>query len=145
MIPDPIAGLVRLALDDEALNDLVDGRVFGAELPKSEEAVMPRKCVVIRNAGGGTFGTGSRDFIQASHVRFDAQCYGETPMEAAKVRLATYDIFKNMARKVKQEVLIHSINPSSGPLPLRDPDTDWPLEVQTFLALVSEVQVTQEE
>lgn len=138
MIPDVLADLRSILIADSGVNALVAGRVFVGELPAAQAASMPRKCLVIKDAGGPE----SNSFLTLHSQRFDAFCYGETPYEANKVRRAVYSSLKSLSRRAQGESLIHSVMVSGGANFLRDPDTDWPMRVQSFLALASDVVLT---
>lgn len=138
MIPDVLADLRSILIADAEVNALVAGRVFVGEIPGAQAASMPRKCLVIKDAGGPE----NNGFLTLHSQRFDAFCYGETPYEANKVRRAVYSSLKSLSRRAQGASLIHSVMVSGGALFQRDPDTDWPIRVQSFLALASDVALT---
>ena len=51
--PDHVLALREFLLGIAAVNLLIGDRVFAPELPGAEAILMPRKCVVLRPAGGG--------------------------------------------------------------------------------------------
>lgn len=133
MSENVIAALRTVLLDDGAVATLVGTRVFGVELPRAEATSMPRPCVVLRPSGGATFMPGS--FVEHDAQRIDAMCYGETPFEAERVRIAVSDAFRTLRRGRVGTTLIHWVSPAGGMLTNRDTDAEWPLAFQSFQAL----------
>jgi len=138
MIQDSIKAIIDILKADAGITTLVGTRVFGLELPQAEAANMPRKAIVIQPSGGAGFGVGERDYIEHSAPRIDVFSYGETPFEAGRVRREVYDVLKQLKRTVINSTLVHWANPAGGPLPLRDPDTDWPLQFESFQVFFAE-------
>lgn len=141
MIQDPIEAIVNCLLADAGIVALVGTRVFGNELEKAEAGSQPRKTIAIQPSGGGTFTTGSQDFIRHHDARFDAFCYGETPYEAGRVRREVHDVLKQINRKIIGGTLIHWVNPAGGFLATRDPDTEWPTAFESFQVFFAEQPV----
>lgn len=134
--PDPTKGLIEYLKSVTAVNDLISGRAFGDEVPKSETGSMPRKCIVVEPSGPGFLGTGYQDYGDG---RFDVRSYGETPYEAARVQLAVYGAMKELRRARAATVLLHWAKRVGGPMPLRDPDTKWPYRFESYQVLVAEI------
>lgn len=137
-VADPIKGLTTFLKADATIAALVAARVFGEELPKSETASMPRKCIVVEPSGPGSLGGGYQEY---GDLRVDLRCYGETPYEARRLQRAAYGALKALRRKVHSGVLLHWAIRSGGPIGLRDPDTDWPFVFESYQVLVAEVEV----
>ena len=53
---DPIAAVRSILLADSGVTGQVSTRVYGDELPGSQNQQMPRKCVVLSYSGGGSLG-----------------------------------------------------------------------------------------
>lgn len=128
MIQDHIVAITDVLKADSGVSALVGTRVFGIELPEAETANMPRKCIVVKQSGG----LGNRSYIRHSNPRIDVFCYGETPYEARKLRREVYEALQQLVRVVVNSTLIHWVNPSGGPLDLRDPDTQWSVCFESF-------------
>jgi hypothetical protein len=128
-----IATALRLfLLDDAGVAALVEDRVFVIELPASQAASMPRKCIVIRPSGGASFQPGG--YTDHAWQTLDLFSYGETPFEADLVRDAVNDAFRAMRRNKTATTLIHWVSPAGGWASNRDPDADWPMGFQSFQA-----------
>lgn len=140
MSADVIEGLVSFLRGDAALDLLVGNRVYGLELPADEAAEMPRKAVVLKASGGSTITGGS--YLEATGQTFDIFSYGETPYESERVRRAVFDALKALQREVSADVLIHWCEPAGGFANLRDPDTNWPINFQSFQAFYAETAIT---
>lgn len=136
-IPDPVEALLEVLKADETILSLVGARVFGGELPAEEVDRMPRRCIVLAPAGSlGAFGRG---FQRYGDQRFDVFCYGSAPREAHRVWIAVYQAFKHLRPTVKASCRIYWANAAGGPIPLRDPETEWPFTAGSFQVLVGEL------
>lgn len=130
-----IAAAVRLYLLAQAeISDLVSDRIFVGSLPKAEATSMPRKCIAMKHSGGNdtSAGSGANDLTETEDQRIDFAMYGETFVEAAKVRTAVHRAMKNMVRQQFAEVLLHRALPSGGSSDFKDPDGFWPLFLQSW-------------
>lgn len=132
---DPIDALVTFLKADAGVSALVSTRVFGGELPRSEVDDMPRAAVVLKPAGG----PGGRAYMKFAQPRIDVDCYAATIPDAWAVHLAVRTALKHMRRNVTGSVLLHSADVSSDGVTARDPDTDWPVAVSSYLLSVAEV------
>jgi hypothetical protein len=112
--------------------------VFGQELPESMVTIMPRHAVVIRRVPGVG---GAKGTVRLEEGVLAAACYGETFKDAEELRGAVRDCLRAMTRRVVSETLLHSFEPATAPTPQREPDTKWPVIVEDFTFLASEVQV----
>lgn len=135
-MPDPVKALMAFLAADTDIAALVSGRVFGGELPETEIADMPRSCIVITHAGGGSIGAG---WVNYTDLRFDVFAYGATRLEAARLWRAVHRALKLFHREVWETVLLHWARQAGGPTPLRDPDTTFPYVLSTWQVLLSEV------
>jgi len=86
---------------------------------------------------------GFKTLVEGSYVehtaqRIDVFSYGETPFEAERVRRAVFDALKALQREVSAGVLIHWCDPAGGYANIRDPDTKWPINFQSFQAFHAE-------
>jgi hypothetical protein len=134
---DPVGGLVEFLQANEPVSELTDRRVFGGELPESENAAMPRGCVVLRPAGGaGQLGGGYQQF---SDQRIDALCYGDSPQAAYQLWMLVNVALKQLQRTIRANTLIHWCRSTGGPLSLRDSSTEWPYTLASFQVLASEI------
>jgi hypothetical protein len=114
-----------------------DVRVFGIELPQAEAAEMPRKAIVIKRISGAG-GLGGRLQLESGYL--DLVCYGETPLEASRLRGAVRDALRECIRVVVDQTLLHSFEPSSSPTQDREPATSWPFVAEPWQFLASESQ-----
>jgi hypothetical protein len=137
-IPDYVEALRLFLLDDDDVAELVDTRGFGGELPVQEAEEMPRTAIVIREAGGGVLGTG---FQAYGDQRVDVLAYGATPLEASDLYRVIQPALKQLARVVFAECLLHWARRAGGPVPMRDPNTDWPFMYSSWQLLVAETPV----
>ena len=119
---DPIAGIVAFLKTKSNVTNHTSTRIFGQELPRSELANMPRKCLVISSSGGG------RGHIQATtyrQVRVDVRCYGESPKQAMDLHIATDTTLLDIERVAQGNTFIYDAVLETGALSLRDPDLDY--------------------
>lgn len=111
--------------------------VFAHELPDDQNALMPRQCLVVAAAGGP--GTGG--YLPLGHQRLDFKAYGATHAEAMDVAIAAHLVAKNLRRTVVGNALIHSVDPQTGYITLREPDGRWPLVLRSYLQMYDEREV----
>lgn len=139
----PEMALAAFLKADVTVSALTGGRVYAGELPPKDTNAMPRKCIVIKPSGGaGVFGNGYQEYADR---RYDVRSYGPTPYQAALVQNAAYHALKGLRREVHDGVLLHWAKHSGGPIPLRDPDADWPFRFESFQVLAAEVDLAPEE
>ena len=121
----------------------VSDRVFNEELPEGEAPSMPRKCIVLKEAGG----YGNRGTLSTETQRVLITCYGETAYEARAVRRDLHEILKGMKPQIVEGtdanfVKILSAVEASGPLSLRDPDTRWNYTQSTWMVMLRDEVVS---
>lgn len=122
---------------------LVDGRIYGGELPPSDAQNMPRTALVVSAAGLGVGGArggrggspGAYDFLGVSARRIDVKAYGADTLTADKLQAAAHHALKNWAGGVVDRHLVRPVMHVAGPVYARDPLTDWPMYVTTYHVL----------
>lgn len=139
-MPDHIAALRQLLLNDTELRALCGDRVYGGtRLPDRIIGAMPTNAVVLAYSGGvGAIGIGAQSY---GDVRVDATAYGPTEGDAAAVYRAVHVALKGFQRRVFAGMLLHWARPAGGPLSLRDPDAGWPFVLSSWQVLASETPV----
>ncbi len=135
-IPDPLEAVRVFLAANAGVSAQVGTRVYGTELDDSETVNMPRKAIVVKPTGGAGFGTG---YMPLGTNNIDVWCFGGGPYEAGEVRLAVYEALKELNRQIANNTLLHWARESGGAVSFRDPDTDWPVQLQTFQVLAAEV------
>ena len=121
----------------------VSERVFSEELPEGEAISMPRKCIVIKEAGG----YGNRGTLSVETQRVLITCYGEKPYDARSVRREMHAVLRGLLPQViegtdSESVKLLSAVESSGPLSFRDPDTRWPYTQSTWMVMLRDEVVS---
>lgn len=137
MSADPLKAIRSVVLADEAVAALVSTRVYGMEIgqPAVLDA-MPQAAIVITPAGGPSHPGGG--FQKYGKSRFDVFCYGATLGESYAVYLAVYDALKQMRTQISEDVLLHSAESSSKGVSAKDPVTQWPTTLSSWLVLAAE-------
>lgn len=135
MIADPINALADLLKADPSVASLVATRVYGGELPDSQNVSMPRECVQLTHAGGPADPFG---YIQVGRLRVDVRCWGPTPYRAGLVHREVHGALKGMRRNVQGDTMLFSATVDTAPTSLRDPDTEWPFMFSSWMVLYSE-------
>lgn len=134
-IPDPMKAVRTAALADAEVIAQVGTRLFIPELPRTEAASMPRKCIVLSPSGG----PGNDSVQPLGYTRFDARCYGASHVDA----YAVYQAFREWAREQAQAraggALIYHVTIESGPIYTREPDVDWPMVLGVYQVMASEL------
>lgn len=139
MARDLVAAVISLLKADDALEGMVNGRVFGVSLPSSEAVGQPRAAVVVHRSSGFA---GMNGFLEIETGAVDVLCYGETALEADAVHVLVRDALKQARRQLQGDVLLHSFEPMTGAVNLVDSDTDAPLLAQTWRFMASEIAAT---
>jgi hypothetical protein len=122
MLPDFLDGLVDYLKQDVTLHELAAGRIYPAELPATEAALMPRYAIVLVPAGG----TAEASNVALQSPRVDVFCYGATPKQARMLYYEATRALKALARDVHALTLLHTAVQSAGPLVGRTPE-GWPM------------------
>ena len=86
----------------------------------------------MENAGGGSTGPGARSYLPWRNVRVNVKSYGATPWEAHQLDALVYAFMTGLDDRFAQDTWVRSATVAGGPLPLRDPDTDWPYVLSVF-------------
>jgi hypothetical protein len=133
--------LRTLVLAETTITDLIDDRIYINKIPRADieaaDTLEPPKILVLRMAGGGS----KADVMPTVDLTVDALCYGETDFEADKLRRAVTQRFTLLSRETHDDVLIHHINPTGGPISSVDPDLVWPAVAQSFTILADILEV----
>lgn len=128
MIPDPIAELRTVLLEDAAVAALADDRVYSGELRRDLNPSMPVAAVVLAPAGGpGRPGT-----LKVRRTRVDTICYGATLNQAWKLHLAVREALETISRRLGALITIETS--SDGSL-ARDQATQWPTCYASYTVL----------
>jgi len=135
---DILTALVARIKADPTVNVLSAGRVYEAELPRSESGSMARKAAVVSLAGG--YETNMN--LPISSPRMEVWSYGEDYYQASTLDRAIYDVLKSLNRVVSEGVLLHSVGISSGPTQYRDPVNGWPAMIRYITVLADDRDVT---
>ena len=131
-----LAGLRALLLADAALVARVGNRVYGLEFPRASVATnaMPLDSIVLNPSGG----LDARSYVQITRPRIDVWAYGPTASDAMWTLLAAHDALKYVKNATHGSVRIYGANQISGPVNLREPETEWPLVISSWEVLVNE-------
>lgn len=126
---DVAVALRRFLLNDAAVGEEVDGRVYVDDLPPDQNEWMPRSAVVLRSAGGEALPSYNHNVT----ARVDVLSYGETRYEAGKVDRAVTEACHYLRREVVEETLLHSVVVTGGPQTFKAADTGWPIKMRTVV------------
>lgn len=132
--PDPMGALavyLRAALPD--LND----RVYRPELSKGQSSAMPEATIVIRPAGGYTLFRDTNAPIGDPNL--DLYCYGSTWFEAEQLANSTIPILRQLRTGTYRSTRLYWARIAGGPLPVQDPETNWPCSLLTVQLAFREV------
>lgn len=132
--PDPRLAVAAYLL--ERVGDLVEDRVFRPKLPQTQDKHMPRACIVVSGAGGASrYGD---SYLPLGTPRLDVRCYGSSGLEADNIAQASLLALKRMRPCVSEGVRLYSASISAEPLPLIDPETNWPFTLVTSVVMCGE-------
>lgn len=127
-IPDPIAEIRTLLIADSSVNSLVSGRVYGDEIDQADQANMPRAVVVLRESGG----PGRLGLTLYRRTRIDTLCYGKDLSESALLHRYVREVLETMDRPTGT---LFTAEVSSDGKNGRDPETQWPVSIASYLVL----------
>lgn len=127
-IPDPIADLRQVLLNDAAVAALVDDRVYHSELPEAQSSSMPEQAVVLALAGG----PGRLKTTQLRHLRLDTLCYGATLYESQQLHAAVREALETLDRRSDSAI---SVEMASDGQNGRDPLKQWPVCLASYRLL----------
>lgn len=127
-IPDPIAELRTLLLADTNVASLAGTRIYGDEIEETDQTDMPQATVILREAGG----PGRVAYNLYRQTRIDTLCYGATLSESAQLHRYVREVLETMNRPTGT---LFSAEVSSDGRNARDPDTQWPLCIASYLVM----------
>lgn len=131
-----------MALGTTEITDLVGALVFINEIPEEDieaaDTRQPPKMLVLRQGGGGA----KADILPLVDRIVIAICYGETDYDANLVESTVAQRFTLLSRETFNDVLIHHINPTGGPIPSVEPDLVWPVIAQSYTVKADILEVT---
>tara|TARA_Y100000310_G_C20633982_1_gene790189 strand:- start:132 stop:548 length:417 start_codon:yes stop_codon:yes gene_type:complete len=121
-VQDALDALITHLKAVTAVTDLTSTRIYGGELPDADVESMPRRCIVLRYAGG----LESFRSHRVARVRIDIFSYGEGYKDAMSVDLAVADAVHAIGREepAASGTLLHSVG-YGGPIMLKEPEADW--------------------
>lgn len=139
---DLLGALIAFLKSQATITALVSSRVFGQELPGEETGAMPRKAIVLRYAGQGASIIGRQDYARHGSILIDIWHYGETFYQCDRVRRDVHPILKQLSQQVQSSCLIHNAIKQAGPIMIADPEKGWPIIIDTYSVLYSEVPMS---
>ena len=137
LIQDGLGALVSYLKAQSAISALIGTRVYGLEVPKADATAMPRKCIVINNAGG----IGQASDLDVYQWRLDFKCYGETAFEAVKVWRTLRTELRDLDKNVTDSTVLYNALHSAGPFSFQDQPTEWPVTLDTWLVKIQDTVV----
>ena len=136
-----VTATVAVLLADSGISAVAGARVWGMEIPRdcteheapcTEARHMPRACIVVKPSGGAGTGQGARSYAPWHVRRFDVFAYAETPNDANSLAEQVYDFMTQLRQILAAGTLLKDAVAVAGPIPNRDPDTDWPYAMSVF-------------
>lgn len=135
---DTLGALIGYLRGLTTVSALAGARIYGAELPATEAAHMPRACVVLRHAGQG-FGSWGMRRTGVGSQRFDVRCYGATPREAMLLSGVVTAAMKGLVRHADGATVLFDAAHTGGPFSLLEPDgLEWPFALTSYNVLTNE-------
>ena len=127
-LASPITATIAVLRASAVVGEAGIEHIHGGEIPKDRVSIDEPRIVVVPSG----LPNPKRDTLPTIIRRVDARCYGRTPMEAEQVQLAVVYALTVWKYGVAERHLVHWLNHVSGPVTMRDPNTDQPLQVVTF-------------
>lgn len=136
-LPDYVAAVIDLLASDADVRAMVGRHFYGGELPPSISVSMPQSALVVKRAGSpGGYGNAWQNY---GDIRIDIFAYGVTPALADRLYRRLNPVLQKLVRRVHRRCLLHWAREGGGPIPVRDPDGDWPTVVSSWQLLVARV------
>lgn len=134
VVADHLGAIINYLRADADVMSLTGGHIYGEDLPRSVNPLMPRGAIVVRSTGG----PGERRLIALSTQRVDIRCYGTTPYWARRLSLAVEGALKfGLLRKShysgEHRTLLHSATLESSANITTELNTDWPVVFSSWL------------
>ena len=98
------------------------------EIDDKWDALMPRRVVLVREAGG----LAKDELSPLGYPRIDVRCYGKDPggvWDASELSRVVYEQLQGAQDKVEG---IGAITMAAGPTSGREPDTEWAYNLRTY-------------
>jgi hypothetical protein len=130
---DVIQAAIDILTADPEVSTLTNGAIFDSELGESEDFSMPTYAVVVQFGGG----PGPPLMLQFRDRRLNIICYGPTDSLCDVLYEAVEACLRATTPQVQASTYVHWINPTTGPMYRRDPQTEWPYITSSWLARVS--------
>lgn len=147
MTADIVSAVRQMLLDDIAISDLVDNRIYAGGVPHSVSATWgnePPKAIAL-SRGGSVLSAGTASYIKVQRLRLDVRCYGEDLYEAGRVHRLVEAFMKAITPQTvnitDHQVYVHNAVESAGGIDLVDPDTDWPSVASVWGVHASEEEI----
>ena len=138
---DLFFALRTLCTEEPEIFGLAADRIFPNKIPRDVveelDTRKPKKTLVLRMGGGGD----KADLLPLVDTTVIALCYGENDHEANRLLRAVGQRFTLLSREIHEDVLIHHINPTGGPIPSVEPDLLWPAVGQSYTAKADILEV----
>ena len=132
-LPDPLAAVRKILLADAELAALVGTEIFVGELPDIYSKSSPPKGAVVIAAAPGTSNQFGCAKLGTNSV--DLRSYGTNSTNAHDVGRAVLQVLKFLDRTKTAEGTVLSTSPTNDGLYTRDPNTDWPVWIQSYSIL----------
>lgn len=125
-----MADALNAIVDVLRSHDIASGRVWGRGLPRDENDEMPRRCVVVRRAGGSTALQGG--YLPTVDHRVDIRSYGPDAADAGALDAQIAQILHHLRDTTTDHGRIIWCRTAGGPSDLLEPDTRWPLTLSSW-------------
>jgi hypothetical protein len=132
---DPTLAIAAYLKAQQAINTEVEGRVFRPELPTDEQSHMPRSCVLVRPAGGGTMF--AKVDLPVTDSRLDIVCYGSTRLDSENIARECAAALKELSHSTWEKVVVFWARVAGQPASAIDPETNWPFAVTVAQVMYS--------
>lgn len=134
-VPDPLVAVRKYLLTITAITDIVVAKVYTLELPREVTSDMPVAALVVKASPGSMPGVGC---AKLGTSNLEVWAYGVSPQAARNLSLVVYEQLKFLHRVVSNNTLIHDVIPVNAAINFRDPNGDWPIQMQTYRITAAE-------
>ncbi len=134
-VPDPLVAVRLFLLGLTDITDLVGTKIYTLELPKEATPDMKTGAIVVKAGAGPMPAVGCAKLGTSTA---EVWSYGVSPQAARNISLVVYDKLKFLHREVSNNTLLHDVVPVNAAINFRDPNGDWPVQMQSYRITAAE-------
>lgn len=138
-VPDHVGATVMYLRQWQNLTDTFPGVVIRSKIPDDQPSFTP--FILVQKSGGG----GENLYVPYYWPRIDVRCYGKTDYEAMRLWRYVHPILVPQSRRgggwIHDDCQIVNVIMEGAPIPLEEPDDNWPFVLAVYREQVMQVPI----